>query len=239
MIQGFFRLSIWFYSCIVVERKLSMTWRWRRKWWIRVKTGDCGMWISEHFSLRWPEKGGYRHCGVNPTENKVHGFLRRITCQAERRLSFVRQMAADTKLKTFSGKPSAYKMDDRKLLPKIKDAKIVSLAHVPEVVLELKRKVDGLVVEGIVGGQSPCIQWWSYVLGGNSRMQVKDTAAAVQRKGNEMWWLSSIKVFKIQTMAILKEMDRWIRRSSWKMLISDREFSYISMKNSPYSQGGF
>ena len=37
---------------------------------------------------------------------------------------------------------------------KIKDAKIVSLAHVPEVVLELKQgKVDGLVVEGIVGRQ--------------------------------------------------------------------------------------
>lgn len=37
---------------------------------------------------------------------------------------------------------------------KIKDAKIVGLAHVPEVVLELKQgKVDGLVVEGIVGEQ--------------------------------------------------------------------------------------
>lgn len=36
----------------------------------------------------------------------------------------------------------------------IKDAKIVALAHVPEVVLELKQgKVDGLVVEGIVGQQ--------------------------------------------------------------------------------------
>lgn len=68
---------------------------------------------------------------------------------------------------------------------KIKDAKIVSLAHVPEVVLELKQgKVDGLVVEGIVGGQ--------YLVFNDDLMlsevefpnSVKSSAAAVQ-KGNE------------------------------------------------------
>ena len=68
---------------------------------------------------------------------------------------------------------------------KIKDAKIVGLAHVPEVVLELKQgKVDGLVVEGIVGEQ--------YVIFNDDLMfsdikfpgAVKNSAAAVQ-KGNE------------------------------------------------------
>ncbi len=68
---------------------------------------------------------------------------------------------------------------------KIKDAQIVSLAHVPEVVLELKHgKVDGLVVEGIVGGQ--------YLVFNDDLMfadihfpnAVKNSAAAVQ-KGNE------------------------------------------------------
>mgnify|MGYP005929540619 FL=1 len=68
---------------------------------------------------------------------------------------------------------------------KIKDAKIVSLAHVPEVVLELKQgKVDGLVVEGIVGGQYLVFNddlVFSEVKFPNS---VKNSAAAVQ-KGNE------------------------------------------------------
>ena len=68
---------------------------------------------------------------------------------------------------------------------KIKDAKIVSLAHVPEVVLELKQgKVDGLVVEGIVGGQYLVFNddlMFSEVEFPNS---VKSSAAAVQ-KGNE------------------------------------------------------
>lgn len=68
---------------------------------------------------------------------------------------------------------------------KIKDAKIVGLAHVPEVVLELKQgKVDGLVVEGIVGEQ--------YVIFNDDLMfsdikfpgAVKNSVAAVQ-KGNE------------------------------------------------------
>ena len=68
---------------------------------------------------------------------------------------------------------------------KIKDAKIVGLAHVPEVVLELKHgKVDGLVVEGIVGQQ--------YVIFNDDLMfsdikfpnAVKNSAAAIQ-KGNE------------------------------------------------------
>lgn len=68
---------------------------------------------------------------------------------------------------------------------KIKDAKIVGLAHVPEVVLELKQgKVDGLVVEGIVGEQ--------YVIFNDDLMfsdikfpnAVKNSAAAIQ-KGNE------------------------------------------------------
>lgn len=68
---------------------------------------------------------------------------------------------------------------------KIKDAKIVGLAHVPEVVLELKQgKVDGLVVEGIVGEQ--------YVIFNDDLMfsdikfpgAVKNSAATVQ-KGNE------------------------------------------------------
>ena len=68
---------------------------------------------------------------------------------------------------------------------KIKDAKIVSLAHVPEVVLELKQgKVDGLVVEGIVGGQYLVFNddlMFSEVEFPNA---VKSSAAAVQ-KGNE------------------------------------------------------
>jgi ABC-type amino acid transport substrate-binding protein len=68
---------------------------------------------------------------------------------------------------------------------KIKDTKIVSLAHVPEVVLELKQgKVDGLVVEGIVGGQYLVFNddlMFSEVEFPNS---VKSSAAAVQ-KGNE------------------------------------------------------
>ena len=68
---------------------------------------------------------------------------------------------------------------------KIKDAKIVGLAHVPEVVLELKHgKVDGLVVEGIVGQQ--------YLIFNDDLMfsdikfpnAVKNSAAAIQ-KGNE------------------------------------------------------
>ena len=68
---------------------------------------------------------------------------------------------------------------------KIKDAKIVGLAHVPEVVLELKQgKVDGLVLEGIVGEQ--------YVIFNDDLMfseikfpnAVKNSAAAIQ-KGNE------------------------------------------------------
>lgn len=68
---------------------------------------------------------------------------------------------------------------------KIKDAKIVGFAHVPEVVLELKQgKVDGLVVEGIVGQQ--------YLVFNDDLMfsdikfpnAVKNSAAAVQ-KGNE------------------------------------------------------
>ena len=68
---------------------------------------------------------------------------------------------------------------------KIKDAKIVGLAPVPEVVLELKQgKVDGLVVEGIVGQQ--------YLVFNDDLMfsdikfpnAVKNSAAAVQ-KGNE------------------------------------------------------
>lgn len=91
---------------------------------------------------------------------------------------------------------------------KIKDAKIVSLAHVPEVVLELKQgKVDGLVVEGIVGGQYLVFNddlMFSEVEFPNS---VKSSAAAVQKE-MKMWWLSSIKSLKkIQIMAILK-MDR-------------------------------
>lgn len=68
---------------------------------------------------------------------------------------------------------------------KIKDAKIVSLAHVPEVVLELKQgKVDGLVVEGIVGGQYLVFNddlMFSEVEFPNA---VKSSAAAV-KKGNE------------------------------------------------------
>ena len=67
----------------------------------------------------------------------------------------------------------------------IKDANIVGLAHVPEVVLELKQgKVDALVVEGIVGEQ--------YVIFNNDLMfsdikfpnAVKNSAAALP-KGNE------------------------------------------------------
>lgn len=91
---------------------------------------------------------------------------------------------------------------------KIKNAKIVSLAHVPEVVLELKQgKVDGLVVEGIVGGQYLVFNddlMFSEVEFPNS---VKSSAAAVQKE-MKIWWLSSIKSLKkIQIMAILK-MDR-------------------------------
>lgn len=68
---------------------------------------------------------------------------------------------------------------------KIKDAKIVALAHVPEVILELKQgKIDGVVVEGIVGTQ--------YVVFNDDLMfsdvtfsgSVKSSAAAVN-KGNE------------------------------------------------------
>lgn len=68
---------------------------------------------------------------------------------------------------------------------KIKDAKVVALAHVPEAVLELKQgKVDGVVVEGIVGTQ--------YVVFNDDLMfsdvtfpgSVKSSAAAVN-KGNE------------------------------------------------------
>lgn len=68
---------------------------------------------------------------------------------------------------------------------KIKDVKIVALAHVPEVILELKQgKIDGVVVEGIVGTQ--------YVVFNDDLMfsditfsgSVKSSAAAVN-KGNE------------------------------------------------------
>ena len=68
---------------------------------------------------------------------------------------------------------------------KIKDAKIVSLAHVPVVVLELKQgKVDGLLVEGIVFRHYLVFNddlMFSEVEFPNS---VKSSAAAVQ-KGNE------------------------------------------------------
>ena len=84
--------------------------------------------------------------------------------------------------------PSHYQFNENCLnlaKEKIKDAKIVSLAHVPEVVLELKQgKVDGLVVEGIVGGQYLVFNddlIFSEVTFPNA---VKNSAAAVQ-KGNE------------------------------------------------------
>lgn len=106
---------------------------------------------------------------------------------------------------------------------KIKDAKIVSLAHVPEVVLELKQgKVDGLVVEGIVGGQYLVFNddlMFSEVEFPNS---VKSSAAAVQKE-MKMWWLSSIKSLKkIQIMAILKNGQMNTAEKPWKMLISSK-----------------
>lgn len=106
---------------------------------------------------------------------------------------------------------------------KIKDAKIVSLAHVPEVVLELKQgKVDGLVVEGIVGGQYLVFNddlMFSEVEFPNA---VKSSAAAV-KKEMKMWWLSSIKSLKkIQTMAILKNGQMDTAEKPWKMLISSK-----------------
>lgn len=93
----------------------------------------------------------------------------------------------------------------------------------PEVVLELKQgKVDGLVVEGIVGRQYLVFNddlMFSEVEFPNS---VKSSAAAVQKE-MKMWWLSSIKSLKkIQTMAILKNGQMNTAEKPWKMLISSK-----------------
>lgn len=67
----------------------------------------------------------------------------------------------------------------------IKDANVVGLAHVPEVIMELKHgKIDGVVIEGIVGQQylifNDDLQFADITFDN----AVKNSAAAIQ-KGNE------------------------------------------------------
>lgn len=67
----------------------------------------------------------------------------------------------------------------------IKDANVVGLAHVPEVIMELKHgKIDGVVIEGIVGQQYLIFNDDLQFADITFENAVKNSAAAIQ-KGNE------------------------------------------------------
>lgn len=128
--------------------------------------------------------------GINPTEERKKSMDFSNDYLPTEQLVMIRKADADKfqKLEDLYGKTiGVQKSTTQEALAKkeIKDAKLVGLAHVPEVVLELKQgKVDALVVEGIVGQQ--------YVMFNDELMfasikfpnAVKNSAAAVQ-KGNE------------------------------------------------------
>lgn len=128
--------------------------------------------------------------GINPTDERKKSMDFSADYLPTEQKVIIRKADADKykKVEDLYGKTiGVQKSTTQEALAKekIKDAKIVGLAHVPEVVLELKQgKVDGLVVEGIVGEQ--------YVIFNDDLMfsdikfpgSVKNSAAAVQ-KGNE------------------------------------------------------
>ena len=97
--------------------------------------------------------------GINPTEERKKAMDFSDDYLPTEQKMIIRRTDADKykKLEDFFGKTvGVQKSTTQEALAKekIKDAKIVALAHVPEVVLELKQgKVDGLVAEGIVGQQ--------------------------------------------------------------------------------------
>ena len=128
--------------------------------------------------------------GINPTDERRKTMDFSADYLPTEQLVIIRKADAHKykKLEDLYGKTiGVQKSTTQEALAKkeIKDAQMVALAHVPEVVLELKHgKVDGLVVEGIVGQQ--------YVVF-NDDLQfaeikfpnaVKNSAAAIQ-KGNE------------------------------------------------------
>ena len=128
--------------------------------------------------------------GINPTDERKKSMdFSDIYLPTEQKV-IIRKADADKykKLEDLYGKTiGVQKSTTQETLAKekIKDAQIVGLAHVPEVVLELKQgKVDALVVEGIVGGQylvfNDDLQWSDVKFPG----AVKNSAAAIQ-KGNE------------------------------------------------------
>ena len=128
--------------------------------------------------------------GINPTDERKKSMDFSNNYLPTEQLVIIKKADADKykKVEDLYGKTiGVQKSTTQEALAKekIKDAKIVGLAHVPEVVLELKHgKVDGLVVEGIVGQQ--------YLIFNDDLMfsdikfpnAVKNSAAAIQ-KGNE------------------------------------------------------
>ena len=136
------------------------------------------------------EKVDIAIAGINPTDERKKSMDFSNNYLPTEQLVIIKKADADKykKVEDLYGKTiGVQKSTTQEALAKekIKDAKIVGLAHVPEVVLELKHgKVDGLVVEGIVGQQ--------YLIFNDDLMfsdikfpnAVKNSAAAIQ-KGNE------------------------------------------------------
>lgn len=128
--------------------------------------------------------------GINPTEERKKSMDFSNDYLPTEQLVMIRKADADKfqKLEDLYGKTiGVQKSTTQEALAKkeIKDAKLVGLAHVPEVVLELKQgKVDALVVEGIVGQQY--VMFNDELMFANIKFPnaVKNSAAAVQ-KGNE------------------------------------------------------
>lgn len=128
--------------------------------------------------------------GINPTDERKKSMDFSDNYLPTEQKVIIRKADADKfkKVEDLYGKTiGVQKSTTQEALAKdqIKDANIVGLAHVPEVVLELKQgKVDALVLEGIVGEQ--------YVIFNNDLMfsdikfpnAVKNSAAALP-KGNE------------------------------------------------------
>lgn len=128
--------------------------------------------------------------GINPTDERKKSMDFSNDYLPTEQLVMIRKADADKfqKLEDLYGKTiGVQKSTTQEALAKkeIKDAKLVGLAHVPEVVLELKQgKVDALVVEGIVGQQY--VMFNDELMFANIKFPnaVKNSAAAVQ-KGNE------------------------------------------------------
>lgn len=128
--------------------------------------------------------------GINPTDERKKSMDFSNDYLPTEQLVIIRKADADKyqKLEDLYGKTiGVQKSTTQEALAKkeIKDAKLVGLAHVPEVVLELKQgKVDALVVEGIVGQQY--VMFNDELMFANIKFPsaVKNSAAAVQ-KGNE------------------------------------------------------